>query len=68
MNHPDIYLPSLLQGWQPAPADCAGIAAGRYTPDEIHPIVGAGNYPDWMSTVGDSPPEEWFVTEDPFDR
>ena len=67
-NHPDIYLPSALRVGKLPPADCAGIAAGRYTPDEIHPIVGAGNYPDWMSTVGDSPPEEWFVTDDPFDR
>ena len=67
-NHPDIYLPSALRGWKLPPADCAGIAAGRYTPDEIHPFVGAGNYPDWMSTVGDSPPEEWFITEDPFAR
>ena len=67
-NHPDIYLRSALRVGKLPPADCAGIAAGRYTPDETHPIVGAGNYPDWMSTVGDSPPKEWFDTDDPFDR
>ena len=65
-NHPDIYLPSAFRVGKLPPADCAGIAAGRYTPDEIHPFVGAGNYPDWMPTVGDRPPEEWFDTDDPF--
>ena len=54
------------------PADCAGIAAGRYTPDHIHPhTIASSNYGsvmdwvsavgDWVSAVGDSPPESWFV-------
>ena len=67
-NHPDIRLPEALRGSKLPPADCAGIAAGRYTPDFIHPLALAGNYPDWMAAVGDSPPDSWFDTESPFDE
>ena len=67
-NHPDISVPEALRGSKLPPADCAGIAAGRYTPDFIHPQPTAGNYPDWMAAVGDSPPEAWFDTESPFDE
>ena len=67
-NHPDIGLPIALRGSKLPPADCAGIAAGRYTPDYIHPFASAGNYPDWMAAVGPRPPESWFVTESPFDE
>ena len=66
-NHPDTRLSKALRGSKLPPADCAGIAAGRYTPDDMHPVVAEGNYPDWMSTIGDSPPESWFDTENPFD-
>ena len=67
-NHPDITLPGALRSTKLPPADCAGIAAGRYTPDDMHPLVDAGNYPDWMSTLGPRPPEVWFDTENPFDE
>ena len=66
-NHPDMTMPGSLRGSRLPPADCAGIAAGRYTPDFIHPLALAGNYPDWLAAVGDSPPEGWFDTENPFD-
>ncbi|MXY77043.1 MAG: hypothetical protein F4Y40_08170 [Acidimicrobiia bacterium] len=67
-NHPDITLPKASRGSKLPPADCAGIAAGRYTPDYIHPLANAGNYPNWMSALGARPPESWSVTESPFDE
>ena len=74
-NHPDSHLPKSFgrRSGVPMlpPADCAGIAAGRYTPDHIHPhTIASSNYGsvmdwvsavgDWVSAVGDSPPESWF--------
>ena len=67
-NHPDIRLPGALRASKLPPADCAGIAAGRYTPDYTYPVVGAGNYPDWMAAVGLRPPDTWFRTDSPFDE
>ena len=67
-NHPDTYLAQPFRASKLPPADCAGIAAGNYTPDYIHPYPGIGNYPVWMSSVGDRPPESWFVKDSPFDE
>ena len=66
-NHPNNNLAS-SQGNKLPPADCAGIAAGRYTPDYIYPAPGTGDYPDWMSALGPRPPEVWFATDRPFDE
>ena len=67
-NHPDTHLANAPTVFKHPPADCAGIAAGHYTPDYMHPYPDTGNYPDWMSAVGHGPPESWFVTDDPFDE
>ena len=67
-NHPDMDLAEAIFSTPLPAADCAGIAAGNYTPDYIHPYPGIGNYPVWLSAVGDSPPESWFVTDSPFDE
>ena len=66
-NHPDNSL-DLLRDSKLPPADCAGIAAGRYTPDYIYPAPGTGDYPVWMSAVGPRPPEVWFDTDSPVDE
>ena len=66
-NHPNNNLAS-LRGNKLPPADCAGIAAGRYTPDYIYPAPGTGDYPDWMPALGPRPPEAWFATENPSDE
>ena len=69
-NHPDSHLPAPSPNLILPPADCEGIAAGRYTPDHIHPhTVTSSHYlsltdwvaavGDWMSAVGDRPPETW---------
>ena len=67
-NHPATYLSKAIQGSKLPAADCAGIAAGNYTPDYIHPQAGTANYPVWMAAVGHSPPEAWFVKDNPFDE
>ena len=70
-NHPDTYLPSFWGGYRDGlrpPADCAGIIAGRYTPDYIYPAPGTGDYPVWMSALGPRPPDVWYITESPFDE
>ena len=66
-NHPDMYLAQAATAFKLPAADCAGIAAGHYTPDYMHPYPGVGNYPEWMSAVGHGPPESWLDTDNPFD-
>ena len=67
-NHPDMDLAEAIFSTPLPAADCAGIAAGNYTPDYIHPYPDTSNYPVWMSAIGDSPPESWFVKDSPFDE
>ena len=67
-NHPHIDLPRAIRASKLPPADCAGIAAGRYTPDYIHVGASASDYPVWLSALGPRPPEAWFITESPFDE